>query len=234
MRIKLCQGRAERPIANHRKIFAAFRRRIRSFASSESGRAWNPSISSPMPGIPGPGQSEPKTTLSAMDGAERDESLPVFPRELGDGAIHVLREAHDFRRDVVDEARALNADLVQVVEERPRVVQEPRRPLAFGNLPPEHVEDVRLHGAVRLEVYVGVCDAGQRPAVAQKAGNPFRPRREINRDSEAAESLCGTPGTASCTVGRPRRAARSRPDPRCSRRGWSTRWCRNPPRGRRC
>src|SRR5437667_4452540 len=48
-----------------------------------------------------------------MDGAKRDQALSVLLRELADEPVHILREAHHFGRDVVDQARPLDAGSVE-------------------------------------------------------------------------------------------------------------------------
>src|SRR5438132_120071 len=118
-----------------------------------------------------------------MDGAKRNQAFPVLSGELGDEPVHVFGEAHDLRRDVVDQARPLDADRIEVGKERPRIVRQPRGLVLRGDRPPEGFQDLRLKGAVGLDVDVDVRDPGQCSGGSWAGGKAFSQPPAAVRDS---------------------------------------------------
>src|SRR5437870_13605355 len=96
-----------------------------------------------------------------MDGAEGDQALSVLLRELTDEAVHILGEAHHLGRDVVDQARPLDARTVEMLEEQSGFVHERGRALPIRDFPPQGVQNQWFQGAVGLDVHMDVGDSGQ-------------------------------------------------------------------------
>ena len=60
-----------------------------------------------------------------MHAAARNQPLRIFLHVVRDPLVDLGREADHFGRDIVDEHRAIDADLVQVLEKRLRRLAEP-------------------------------------------------------------------------------------------------------------
>ena len=109
-----------------------------------------------------------------MDRPERNQALSVLLRELADEPVHILREAHHFGRDVVDQARPFDAGFVEVLKERSGVIHESRSVRPIRNFSPQQVQYRGFQGAIRFHVHVDIRDPGQWRAVAGDEGKSFR------------------------------------------------------------
>ena len=101
-------------------------------------------------------------TVPRMQAAARDQTHGIFFDVIGDPLIDSSREANDFRRHVVDEDAAIDADLVHVLEEGFGRATEFGDLLVVGPLAPHQLQSVGMEHFYRRDMDVAVGDQVRR------------------------------------------------------------------------
>src|SRR5690242_15575454 len=100
--------------------------------------------------------------MPRMNAAAGDQTLRIFPYIFGNEVVHLRREADHFRRDVVYEGGAIDADLVQVQKKLLRRAAEFDHLIEIRTLLLHRSKSFRLEHLDGLDVNVAVGDHRER------------------------------------------------------------------------
>jgi len=96
--------------------------------------------------------------MSRVQTAAGEKTPGIFPGVVGDKLIYSGGEPDDFRRDIVDEHRAIDASFIQVIQEGMGRTAELRDLIEVGPLSLHQFKRVRLEHLKRLDVNVAISD----------------------------------------------------------------------------
>src|SRR4051812_9086175 len=100
-------------------------------------------------------------SMPRMHAAARNQPLGIFLHIVGDKCVDGRSESNQLRRDIIDEHRAIDADLVQMLEKLLRRAAELDHLIEVGALPLHGSQRRRFEHLNRLNVNVAVGDHWQ-------------------------------------------------------------------------
>src|SRR3954467_13711123 len=154
-------------------------------------------------------------SMPRMHAAARNQPLGIFLHIVGDKCVDGRSESNQLRRDIIDEHRAIDADLVQMLEKLLRRAAELDHLIEVGALLLHGSQRRRFEHLNRLNVNVAIGDHRAAPNTARFAYTRMISRRYSGVSADVVNGLGARPANspitdAACSFnGLPRSACRA-------------------------